>query len=278
MKTKPKNRKLTQAQKTRKPKSHKAYANELAHKRELAEQARIAELLAKPYMLSMEFDLEKAFKQVDLFFTLNGLSMGNFDHNIYVPEMVVIEAYNQHDLIIAMKMQQANCRDWIIGTDTHFYNYDTEEVLTVPQQFKLDDIAYNDIFIDEKHATAKVKREGGFVTRWKGLHAELEDVYKTEVPAGFTKIRTEMKMVGECYFHSYASYMEFLTMKDLAAQGQLLNFLRDINRKMQEDGVLDEQMQPIAQTNVEGIPMGAFDHLIAERAKTLNPKLFSRVA
>lgn len=269
MKTKPKKRKLTQAQKSRKPFNRDRVIDEMMQKKFEQEHARIAELLSRPFNLSMEFNLDEAFKKVGAFFTENGLDMGEFNHNIYVPEMVVIEAYNQCDLIIALKMQQAKCSNWVIGTDTHFYNQEKNDVLTVPYQFKLNDVHYHDIFADQVKSKGKTKieREGGFVTRWKGLHNELEDVYKKEVPAGYAKARTEIKITGECYFVSYQAYTEFMTMQALAEQGQLIPMLQNMNSKMRIDGILDEQMQPVLKSDPEGIPMSAFDNLIRERSK-----------
>lgn len=220
----------------------------------------VKEFLATPQTLSMSFELDTMHNKIKAFYDEHGFSMTVPNDGIHVPEHVVIEAYNQHDLIIAYKMQLVQCRDWVIGIDTHFYHEGKDKILTVPQQFTLEQMTYAEVFMGAK---VVLQRKGGFKTRWKGVYAEINDLYLDEVPPGYLKARTEIKIMGECYFNSMDAYHEFQLMKYLAEQGELISTLFEMAIAQQEKGQMDEHFQP-KNPNETAIPKGAFNALVAK--------------
>ena len=268
MKTKPKTRKIPKAQRSRTLQHQLNLAKKYMAQQEKAEQDRIQAILDKPHTLSMDFVLEHVKEKLDAFHAEHGLSMDPQDKSIFIPESVVIDAYNQDNLIIALKMQQVNCSDWMIGVDTHLYNYDTEEVLTIPYQVKLDCMTYAQV---QNETKVTVDRPGGFKTRWKGLSKELEDHYKNYKErdlTGFSVIQTQMKFAGECYFVSYKMYLEYLFMNGLRNEGVLMEFLENLTKTQVEAGNLNYQLQPTNQ-DFTAIPVSSFDPLLKEASSEL---------
>lgn len=270
MKTKPKARKLNKAQRSRKPMSQAQQVNSyLAAQAEL-EQKRIQAILDKSYTFSMEFILERVKEKLKAFHDQHGLILDKQDKGIFIPESVVIDAYNQDDLIIALKLQQVTCMDWLVGIDTHLYNRETDEVLTVPLQVRLEGMTYDGVL---QGAKVSVKRKGGFKTRWEGLEKELNNHYKDYDDhdlTGFEIVQTQIKIVGDCYFLNYAMYKENLFLRGLRSEGVLIQFLEDLTKTQVESGELDYQLQPIDKEKT-AIPVNAFAPLMEEaRSGTFN--------
>lgn len=263
--TKPKKRKIAQSQKSRTPISSIDRARQVMQQKEQeayeAEQNRIAAILNKTHVLSMEFTIEALKKKFDAFHVAHDFDPQAKDKSIFIPEFVTIDAYNQHDLVIALQMQHVDCVDWLVGVDTHFFDYDTEEIKTIPFQAQLRGISYLEINTGSK---AAVLRDGGFKTRWKGLDRELEDEYKAQnLAPGFKAIRTEMKIVGECKFKHYGAYREYQFFKSLVEKGTLIEYLEVMSKQLQKDGLLDDRFQPIG--GVDGpIPLDAFSQNVKQ--------------
>lgn len=261
MKIKPKKRKLPQARKTRKAPIRTEQVTEKLGLDTFERVTREA-LLEKeraiqetPHKLSMTFVLDDVKDKLNDFHITHGFDLAKMDKSIFIPESVVIDAYNQHDLIIAQKMQQVNCQDWLVGVDTHLFNFETEEVKTIPFQAKLEGLSYGEINMGAK---VQVPREGGFKTRWKGLEAELNAEYKSHNLTGFKIVRTEIQVIGECYFKSSHAYKEFQFFKALAEKGELIAFLDSMNKQLQDEGFLNEHFQPKS-PDFTGIPKLTFE-------------------
>ena len=80
------------------------------------------------YEFNMEFAIEKVNKIVGDYADAHGLSDDD-----YVPSHVTVGAYECQDLIIAMKKQMINTPEfWEVGIDSHFYNAELHNVITVP--------------------------------------------------------------------------------------------------------------------------------------------------
>lgn len=275
MKTKPKARKLTKSQRSRGPNHAMEIAAKFVKQQQLAEQKRIQEeqeriqaILDTPHTFSMEFILERVKEKLQAFHDQHGLTLDKQDKGIFIPESVVIDAYHQDDLIIALKLQQVNCMDWLVGVDTHLYNRETDEVLTVPFQVRLEGLTYLEV---NQGAKVSIERKGGFKTRWKGLEKELNDHYKEYDDhdlTGFEIVQTQIKIVGDCYFVNYAMYKENLFLRGLRDHDALISFMEDITKTQVENGELDYQLQPIDKEKT-AIPVGAFAALV-EEAKLQN--------
>lgn len=269
MATKLKKRKIPKAQRSRTPETAKKRAQEYINKQRALEQQRIQNVLAKPHKLSMSFNLQEVQKRLKDFHEAHGITPGQHDRQIFTPEYVVIDAYDQQDLIIALKMQQVNCENWLVGVDSHFYNYETEEVLTVPFQAKLEGLTYAEIM---EEAKVHVEREGGFKTRWRGIEDELNSHYKTYKERdlkSFTLIRSQMKIIGECYFATYKLYQEYLVMIGLRKQGLLMDVLMEQTQTLIDNGDLDHQFQPVKE-GTTALPVDAFEYLVKDQQQSLN--------
>lgn len=270
MKTKPKARKLTKAQCSRKPMSQAQQLNSYLKAQEELEKKRIQEILNKPYTFSMDFILERVKEKLQAFHDQHSLILDTQDRGIFIPESVVIDAYNQGDLIIALKLQQVTCMDWLVGVDTHLYNRETDKVLTIPLQVRLEGLTYTEL---NQGAKVSVKRESGFKTRWRGLEKELNDHYKNYDEhdlTGFEIVQTQIKIVGDCYFVNYSMYKENLFLRGLRDHDTLISFMEDLTKTQVENGELDCQLQPIDKEKT-AIPVNAFAPLMAEvRSETFN--------
>lgn len=266
MATKLKKRKIPKAQRSRKRVSQEQQLATYIERQEAAEEKRIQAMLSKSFVLKMDFCIEDVRKRLMAFCVENGMDPAAKDKTVFFPESVVIEAYNQDNLIIALKMQQVTCKNWLIGVDTHLYNYDTEEVITVPYQILLDGMTYGEVTNGSKHA--KLERKGGFKTRWQGLEKELNDhyaEYKDRDLRKFKIIRTQVRMAGECYFVNYKMYQEYLFMQGLRSEGVLIEALNQLTKVEVEKGKLDYQLQPISE-GLTTIPTNAFAPLLKEQS------------
>lgn len=264
MKTKSKVRKIPKAQRSRKPvHKNQQFATYVA-KQEAAEQKRTEALLAKPVTLSMVFVAEHVQKQLKQFCEKQNLDAASQEKGVFFPESVVIDAYGQNDMIIALKMQQVTCTEWQVEAETHLYNDDTEEFVTVPYAIGLSGITYGELTSGSK---VTVPRKGGFKTRWQGLKKELDDgydEYKERDLTNFRVIQTHVCFIGECYFVNYKMYQEFLFMRGLRDQGVLIESLESLTKIEVEKGKLDYQLQPVKGAMTTAIPVKAFEGVIKE--------------
>ena len=77
------------------------------------------------YEFDMSFVIEQTNKEIGDYAELNGIDL---EKGGFVPEFVVIKAYQEQDLIIALKMQNlATPKYWEVGIDSHFYKKSTDD-------------------------------------------------------------------------------------------------------------------------------------------------------
>lgn len=246
---KPKKRKIPQSKKTRLNKLRKiAYGNPMQALLNTHLQQDSAKV-NKIYEYEMTYCIEESKKVIDSFFLENGYQINQA--GIFVPEKVVLKAYNYSDLIIGLKMQQFECEDWDLSVETHFYNLTTHEYKTVPFFISLSGISYFEIYQELK---VKVDRGAGIKTRWQGFEKELDKAYKEENIEGFSKVRTEVHLVGQCNFRHIDAYEEFEYLQNLRENGTIEEMLEKMYEDAIKQGYLDEKLQPLKLENT-GLPM-----------------------
>lgn len=246
---KPKKRKLPQSKKTRLNKLRKVINHSPLQAIFNVQHDKDVAILSQVHQLEMVFSMEESKKVVDNFFIDNGYSINQA--GIFVPESVVLKAYNYSDLIIALKMQQIECTDWALSIDTHFYNLETDQMTTVPYYVELNGIGYFDIY---REMPIKVDRGAGIKTRWRGLEAELERAYKDQVADGFKRIKTDMHIVGSGKFLNIDLYEEFQYLKGIREIGKIEELFESMNADAIKHGLLDSKLQPL-QHDSTGLPV-----------------------
>jgi len=171
-----------------------------------------------------EFDMSFVIEQV------NKIVHGYVDDNQlkddeFVPDFVVIDAYQQQDLIIALKMSNICApKYWEIGIDSHFFNKSTDEVLTIPFSIELPEMSHFDLMSGCKTA---IKRKGGIKTRWKGLQPEMIENWEDQgIPENFDLIQSQVYIKTQAHFLSMRSYEEHHALLARRDQGRLIEFLK----------------------------------------------------
>lgn len=142
----------------------------------------------------------------------------------YVPEFVVVRAYKEQDLIIALKMTNIGTpKYWEIGIDSHFYNKNTDDVLTIPFAIELPEMAHMDLMSGCK---LPVMRKGGIKTRWKGLQQEMIDNWEDHgIPKDFDLIQSQVYVKAQAHFYSFDSYKEHHLLIAKRDEGVLTEYL-----------------------------------------------------
>lgn len=165
---------------------------------------------AQKHVLEMTFCVDEVNDHVDQYVKEN-----NLGEKEMTPKHVVYDVYHG-DLIICLKNLLIPLeQEWFFGVDSHFYNAKTEEVLTVPVQFSMPKMSFEEFRFGSE---LKVDRGNGLKTRWKGIGPELDSILK-EAPAGFERVRSDALMRVETGFNSYEDYRYFKQAKDLRVMG-----------------------------------------------------------
>lgn len=163
------------------------------------------------HVLEMTFNIDEVNEHIDEWRAENGLA----DKEL-TPKHVVYDVYHG-DLIIALKNLLIPLeQEWFLGVDTHYYNEDTDEVLTVPTQFQMPLMSFEQFRFG---CDLKVDRGAGIKTRWKGINPELNEILEQEVPEGFDRVRSDALFRVETAFNNVADYLYFKQAKMLRAQG-----------------------------------------------------------
>lgn len=163
------------------------------------------------HVLEMTFNIDEVNKHIDEWRAENDLA----DKEL-TPKHVVYDVYHG-DLIIALKNLLIPLeQEWFLGVDTHYYNKDTDEVLTVPTQFQMPLMSFEQFRFG---CDLKVDRGAGIKTRWKGINPELNEILDQEVPEGFDRVRSDALLRVETAFNNVADYLYFKQAKMLRAQG-----------------------------------------------------------
>ena len=168
-------------------------------------------IASEKHVLEMTFCVDEVNTQVDRWREENGL----VDKEL-TPKHVVYDVYHG-DLIICLKNLLIPLeQEWFFGIDSHFYNPETSEVLTVPAQFQMPKMSFEDFRFGSDF---KVDRGHGLKTRWKGINAELNDILEAESPVGFERVRSDALLRVETGFNNYDDYRYFKQARDLRELG-----------------------------------------------------------
>lgn len=163
------------------------------------------------HVLEMTFNIDEVNDSIDEWRAENGLA----DKEL-TPKHVVYDVYHG-DLIICLKNLLIPLeQEWFLGVDTHYYNAETDDVMTVPTQFQMPKMSFHDFRFG---SDLKVDRGAGIKTRWKGINDELNQILLAEVPEGYERVRSDALFRVETAFNSVADYMYFKQAKQLREQG-----------------------------------------------------------
>jgi len=126
------------------------------------------------------------------------------------PEHVAYSVYHG-DLIICLKNLLIPLdQEWHLGVDSHYYNPETDEVMTVPVQFQMPKMNFNEFKFGSK---LSVDRGHGLKTRWRGINEELNEILLADVPVGFNRVRSDAKLSCLTGFTDYNCLKEFNFVK-----------------------------------------------------------------
>lgn len=203
----------------------------LRAKRESELKAKQALAAAGPYELSMTFLVDEVNDVVEQY-----REEHNLENAEATPEHVAYSVYHG-DLIICLKNILIPLdQEWLLGIDSHYYNTETDEVMTVPVQFQMPKMPFNEFKFGSKLA---VDRGHGLKTRWRGINEELNEILLTDVPVGFTRVRSDAKLSCFTGFTDYSCLKEF-------------NFIKKIIREQGLEGI-EKLNQVIAKYNTEQV-------------------------
>ena len=175
------------------------------------------------YEFDMQFNIEDVNLAIDLYRDINGL-----DDDAYCPEWLVIETYEQQDLIIAMKMSQIKDPEyWEVAIASHFYNAELNDVKTIDFYIELPEMSHADIM---NGCALKVNRGAGIKTRWKGLQQEMIDNWHTEtMPDGYELLKSQVYLKAKARFHNVKMLNEHNYLLKLRDMGILIDTLKMLN-------------------------------------------------
>lgn len=179
------------------------------------------------YELQMDFVVEDVNKIINEYVEKNMMS-----DNDYVPSHVVVEAYDQQDLIIALKKQLvATPEIWQIGIDSHFYNLETDELLTIPFSLTMPAMTHSELM---NGCEQKVYEVDGVKVKkadeWQGLQNEMiANWEKQGIPDGFELIKSQVRIIAHTRFKCLAAYKDFEHAIELRKQGLLIKRLKNFD-------------------------------------------------
>jgi len=158
------------------------------------------------HTLEMTFNIDEVNDSIDNWRASNGLV-----EKEHTPKHVVYEVYHG-DLIICLKNLLIPLeQEWFLGVDSHYFNHETEDVLTVPFQFQMPLMSFEEFRFGSE--LIKVDRGHGMKTRWKGINEELNKLLEEEVPQGFERIRSDALLRVTTKFNNVTDYLYFKEAK-----------------------------------------------------------------
>ena len=160
----------------------------------------------KMHMLEMSFNIDEVNDSIDNWREKHGMA-----EKENTPKHVVYDVY-RGDLIICLKNLLIPLeQEWFLGVDSHYFNYETEEVLTVPFQFQMPLMSFEEFRFGSEFI--KIDRGHGMKTRWKGINDELNKLLEEEVPQGFERIRSDALLRVITKFNNVTDYLYFKEAK-----------------------------------------------------------------
>ena len=185
----------------------------LKAKREAEIQRQQQQAAQGPYELSMSFCVDEVNTVVDQYREEQQLEDAEM-----TPEHVAYSVYHG-DLIICLKNLLIPLdQEWHLGVDSHYYNPETDEVMTVPVQFQMPKMHFNEFKFGSKLA---VDRGHGLKTRWRGINEELNEILLADVPVGYNRVRSDAKLTCWTGFTDYNCLKEFNFVKKVMRKGGL---------------------------------------------------------
>lgn len=172
------------------------------------------------YEFDMSFVIEQVNKILEDYAEENNLKADEF-----TPEYVVIDAYQEQDLIIALKMSNlAVPKNWEVSIDSHFFNKNTDQIHTIPYSIELPEMSHAELMSGCK---LHIPRKGGLKTRWRGLTKEMISNWKDQgIPEDFDLIQSQVYIKAQAYFHSRKAYEEHHQLLARRDEGTLIEFLK----------------------------------------------------
>lgn len=163
------------------------------------------------HVLEMSFNIDEVNDSIDAWREENDLA----DKEM-TPKHVVYDVYHG-DLIICLKNLLIPLeQEWFLGVDSHYYSVEKDEVLTVPTQFQMPKMSFEQFRFG---CDLKVDRGAGIKTRWKGINDELNSILEKDVPSGFERVRSDALLRVETRFNNVEDYLYFRQAKSLRTQG-----------------------------------------------------------
>lgn len=180
---------------------------------------------AGPYELSMTFCIDEVNTTIDKYRTETGLQDAEA-----TPEHVAYSVYHG-DLIICLKNLLIPLeQEWNFGVDSHYYNAETDNVITVPVQFQMPKMSFKDFRFG---SSLSVDRGHGLKTRWRGIGKELDEILMADAPEGYIRVRSEAKLTCVTGFSDYECLKEFNFVKRvIRAQG--LEGIKNVNEAINQ--------------------------------------------
>ena len=163
------------------------------------------------HTLEMSFNIDEVNENIDAWREENNLA----DKEL-TPKHVVYDVYHG-DLIICLKNLLIPLeQEWFLGVDSHYYSIEKDEVLTVPTQFQMPKMSFEQFRFG---CDLKVDRGHGLKTRWKGINDELNEILLRDVPEGFERVRSDALLRVETAFNNAQDYFYFKQAKELRKRG-----------------------------------------------------------
>ena len=172
------------------------------------------------YEFDMTFCIEDVNRKIDAYREANVLA-----DDVYCPEWLVIETYEQQDLIIALKMSHVkNPEYWEIAIASHFINEDATDVKTIDFYVELPEMSHAELM---NGCDVKVNRGAGIKTRWKGLQDEMIKNWETEtMPDNYSLVESQVFIKAQARFHDIKMYNEHNLLLKLRDHGNLIDTLK----------------------------------------------------
>lgn len=230
-----------------------------------------AEFLAKKVPLSMEFCYNDARESILSFFDEYGFSFG--DKSVFIPESVVIKAYNYCDLIIALKMQQATCTDWHVEATIYGYDLQKDQLIEVQYEKDLSGMTHNELYCD---LPLKIDRGAGIKTRWMGLESEIERAFKEKAGKGIEISRIDLNLTGYCQFVSMSFYNEFIFLQIAREHDQIEGVFERLQQDLIKRGLMNEKLQPL-HDNTTSIPVNMVNFFIDQDGFDVEKEIIKRL-
>ena len=172
------------------------------------------------YEFDMTFCIEDVNRKINAYREANVLA-----DDVYCPEWLVIETYEQQDLIIALKMSHVkNPEYWEIAIASHFINEDATDVKTIDFYVELPEMSHAELM---NGCEVKVNRGAGIKTRWKGLQDEMIKNWETEtMPDNYSLVESQVFIKAQARFHDIKMYNEHNLLLKLRDHGNLIDTLK----------------------------------------------------